>query len=173
MKIVNQNALPFPFEKVYSHFADMLVKTGLPKDHDLTPMGFAVAVCDGEIAKIAPLLVEQYFGSNAGKTALGDKILQMMDDLKSMTSFAGCVVIVAEAYTKTILKEEYTGGRHDLSTDPDAQEVLLVTIHRPEAVRFGRLPIAADRSVSFEPLSEEADSITGNLTGRPADATVN
>lgn len=156
----------FPYEAVYKHFADPIVKNGLPKI-DMTPMMWIVNTDWEKITDLTLAPEEEtvkYFRNSSGKDALG-KVIRL--SVAEIGTNPYCIVLISEAYQKIVdrqhLKEQ---GKRDLSRDPEATQVVMISIFRPEGTRMGTLPIATDRTVKFEPLKTDG-KVSGRLTTHP------
>jgi len=158
----------FPYEEVYKHFAEPIVKNGLPEE-TMNPMMWIVNTDWKKITDLELAPEEQtakYFRDYGGKTALG-KVIRL--SVSEIGTNPYCIVLISEAYQKMVNKpseEQLPQVRKgSLENDPEAEEVVMISIYRPEGTRMGVLPIAADRTVKFAPLYE--NSVHGRLTTHP------
>lgn len=156
----------FPFEMVYDHFAKKLVAEGL-KEEMMAPMGVFVGIESHEIGSIEAVpseLMNHFFDSVHGKEALSRFIAFIMEQAPEN----GCFVMISEAYyrkkDKPRAEEIKKISSSSLADDPEADECVLIVIHRPEGPEVGMLPIMADRSLKYQPLVENA-KFSGRLAG--------
>lgn len=154
----------FPFDAVYDHFARRLVATKL-RDEMLEPCLFSVVVTDGEIIVRPYPSIASFFTSASGKAALGEVIREVTMALRDDM----CLVMVSEAWAKAVplSHSDQHDRRHELGSDPDANEVIVIFIYRPDAMRTGYMSIGPKRSVTYQPLNADEQRYGGRMTLAP------
>jgi len=159
----------FPFENVYRHFADEILKDGLGKE-GLEPF-MAIVKTDWnaieDIQFIPNILTNKFFSSSLGKDFLGDLIRKV---IKEIGTNPFCLVIVSEAYFKEMKKPSEEAIKHlekaSLQYDVEAKECIMISIYGPGEQRMGILKIGSDRSLTDDGLLPLGD-ITGRMTNNP------
>jgi hypothetical protein len=161
--------MTFSFDKVYKAVTDMVLAKGLPQD-DIVEPTLIVAQINGDEVKlvrgpsIAPLF-NQSMGTR-GKDMLG----AMIDSIMTHLPDDMCVVMISEAYRRSIKLEEGMSVEEarnmapaSLVNDPLADEILMVQMYRPGMQRMGSLPILPGRVLKYADMEDKAVTSEGRL----------
>lgn len=169
--------MTFPFKLVYDHFAEAIVRIGLPKDGaPLMPFVAAVEVAGGAVRRSDVLEGSEKFFSREWADAgrLDDYLARSMSVIEKSPAIAdmACMAIVSEGFIKVAeadsmdelasAREKFAGV--DLAQIAGAAACVTITIARPGQTVVGYLPISADRKVLYEPLDEAMVLATRNLS---------
>jgi hypothetical protein len=146
----------FPWEVVYNYFTEKLISTS--KDHgQFNPMLFMVRT-DGleidEVDSVPQENINEYFEHGAyGQAQFFQFVKEVVSTIEDNPF---CLVFVSEAYAKTVKFEEVQDVEahyQGLKNDPGKRDVVVIQIYRPEGMRMGMLPLGADGSVTYAPLT--------------------
>lgn len=162
--------MTFSFDKVYKAVTDMVLAKGLPQD-DIVEPALLVAKIEGDEVtllrgpSIAPLF-DRSMGTH-GKEMLGVMIDSIMGQLPDNM----CVVMISEAYRRSIkleegatIEEARKQAPASLVNDPLADEILMVQMYRPGKQRMGSLSILPGRVLEYADMESEAITSEGRLS---------
>lgn len=160
----------FPFEVVYDYFANGMVRDGL-EDDIMPPTLWLVGLNDvGSVGTVRQLDdISSFFETRQTKALMGQFIREAVAEIGDSLT---CLVLMSEAYMKLEkgTKAEDVSQKGSLADDPEAKEIVMISVYRPEDMRIGGCPINEDRSVTYAPL-QKCTSSAGSMSLNPSKTT--
>jgi hypothetical protein len=149
--------MTFPFDAVYDFFAHPIIESysgkGLIRPSVICAFVHEAMVVHTEF--MPERLMDFYFGTETGKDALAR---MQKATLSVLPKGRSCIVVIAETYVRK-LEDGEAYDSQPLKDDPKAHEAVVITIRTHDKLRFGQMPILADRRIEYQPLIPEAFAV--------------
>lgn len=147
--------MEFPFDTVYRYLVAPLIEKGMP-DEVLEPTLMLVHASSGAVnaAEVLPMgrLIERPDTRS---------VLAWIEVMRTTLPADSCFVLIAETFMRSMaarpgetIDQARQRGPSSLANDPEAVEMVVIQIYRPNATRVGMLPIRPGRKLEYAPLRD-------------------